>query len=36
VLEISAGRITSMSFFLAFLDPEHLFPEFGLPPHLDG
>jgi RNA polymerase sigma-70 factor (ECF subfamily) len=36
VLEISAGRITGMTFFLAFLDPERLFPEFGLPLHLDA
>ncbi len=36
VLEISGGLITSMSFFLAALDPERLFPEFGLPQHLDG
>jgi RNA polymerase sigma-70 factor (ECF subfamily) len=36
VLEVSGGRITSMSFFLALLEPERLFPEFGLPLHLDG
>ncbi len=36
VLEISEGRIAEMSFFLSFLDPERLFPEFGLPLHLDG
>jgi len=36
VLEISRGKITGMSFFLAFLDPERLFPDFGLPLHLDG
>ena len=36
VLEISGGRIASMSFFLAFLEPERLFPGFGLPLHLDG
>ena len=35
VLEISQGRIAGMSFFLAFLDPERLFPAFGLPLHLD-
>jgi RNA polymerase sigma-70 factor, ECF subfamily len=35
VLEISAGEITGMSFFLAFLDPERLFPAFGLPLHID-
>lgn len=35
VLEISAGKITAMNFFLAVLDPERLFPEFGLPLHLD-
>jgi RNA polymerase sigma-70 factor (ECF subfamily) len=36
VLEISEGRIASMSLFLAFLDPERLFPQFGLPLHLDA
>jgi RNA polymerase sigma-70 factor (ECF subfamily) len=36
VLEISDGRIAEMSFFLAFLDPERLFSEFGLPLHLDA
>ncbi|MGD0440505.1 MAG: sigma-70 family RNA polymerase sigma factor [Acidimicrobiales bacterium] len=35
VLEISRGKIARMSFFLALLDPERLFPEFGLPLHLD-
>jgi RNA polymerase sigma-70 factor (ECF subfamily) len=36
VLEISRGRITAMSFFLASLDPERLFPAFDLPLHLDA
>ncbi len=36
VLEISRGRIEGMSFFLAFLDPDRLFPHFGLPLHLDA
>jgi RNA polymerase sigma-70 factor (ECF subfamily) len=36
VLEISAGKIAGMSFFLDFLDPERLFPAFGLPLHLDA
>ena len=36
VLEISDGLITGMTFFLAFLDPERLFPEFGLPLYLDA
>ncbi len=35
VLEISGGKIAGMSFFLALLDPERLFPQFGLPLHLD-
>jgi RNA polymerase sigma-70 factor (ECF subfamily) len=35
VLEISDGRITSMNFFLHPLDPQRLFPAFGLPLHLD-
>ncbi|MGP0030287.1 MAG: sigma-70 family RNA polymerase sigma factor [Acidimicrobiales bacterium] len=34
VLEISGGKITGMSFFLSFLDPERLFAAFGLPLHL--
>ena len=33
VLEVSDGRITGISFFL---DTERLFPQFGLPPRLDG
>ena len=36
ILEISDGRIKAMSFFLDFLDPERLFPAFGLPRHLDA
>jgi RNA polymerase sigma-70 factor, ECF subfamily len=36
VLEISGGKIAALSFFLDFLDPERLFPAFGLPLHLDG
>ncbi|HEY5025962.1 MAG TPA: sigma-70 family RNA polymerase sigma factor [Acidimicrobiales bacterium] len=36
VLEVSGGKIAGMSFFLAFLEPERLFPEFGLPLHLDA
>jgi RNA polymerase sigma-70 factor, ECF subfamily len=35
VLEISGGKIIGMSFFLAFLQPEQLFAQFGLPLHLD-
>jgi len=35
VLEVSAGKITGMTFFLDLLDPERLFPSFGLPLHLD-
>jgi RNA polymerase sigma-70 factor, ECF subfamily len=35
VLEISKGKIVAMNFFLALLDPERLFPQFGLPLHLD-
>ena len=35
VLEISGGSIAEMSFFLSLLDPERLFPAFGLPLHLD-
>jgi RNA polymerase sigma-70 factor (ECF subfamily) len=36
VLEFSAGKITGMTFFLALLEPERLFPAFGLPLHLDA
>ena len=36
VLEISGGEITGMQFFLSPLDPERLFPSFGLPLHLDA
>jgi RNA polymerase sigma-70 factor (ECF subfamily) len=36
VLEVSGGLIASMSFFLHPLDPERLFPAFGLPLHLDA
>jgi RNA polymerase sigma-70 factor (ECF subfamily) len=36
VLEISGGVITGMQFFLSFLDPDRLFPGFGLPLHLDA
>ncbi len=36
VLEISGGKIAEMAFFLAFLDPERLFPSLGLPLHLDS
>jgi RNA polymerase sigma-70 factor, ECF subfamily len=36
VLEISGGKIAEMAFLLDFLDPERLFPAFGLPVHLDG
>jgi RNA polymerase sigma-70 factor, ECF subfamily len=35
VLEISDGKIAEMTFFLALMDPERLFPTFGLPLHLD-
>ncbi|MGA2531251.1 MAG: sigma-70 family RNA polymerase sigma factor [Acidimicrobiales bacterium] len=36
VLEISSGKIIETSFFLAFLDSERLFGQFGLPLHLDA
>jgi RNA polymerase sigma-70 factor (ECF subfamily) len=36
VLEISGGKIASMSFFLHPLDPERLFPSFGLPLRLEA
>jgi RNA polymerase sigma-70 factor, ECF subfamily len=36
VLEIAGHQIVGMSFFLAPLDPERLFPTFGLPLHLDA
>ncbi len=36
VLEVSGGKIASLSFFLDVLGPERLFPAFGLPLHLQG
>jgi RNA polymerase sigma-70 factor, ECF subfamily len=36
VLEISEGKIAEMAFFLHPLDPERLFPSFGLPLRLDA
>jgi RNA polymerase sigma-70 factor (ECF subfamily) len=36
VLEISDAKIVEMAVFLSFLDPERLFPAFGLPLHLDA
>jgi len=36
VLEVSTGQIAGMSFFLNFLDVDRLFPQFGLPLHLDS
>jgi len=36
VLEVSGDRIAGINSFLAFLDPERLFPQFGLPLHLDA
>ena len=36
VLELSEGKIASMSFFLHPLDPERLFPSFGLPLRLEA
>jgi RNA polymerase sigma-70 factor (ECF subfamily) len=35
VLEVADGRIAQFAFFLHLLDPERLFPLFGLPLHLD-
>ena len=36
VLEVSGGKITGMSFFLSHIDPDRLFPQFGLPLHIDA
>jgi RNA polymerase sigma-70 factor (ECF subfamily) len=36
VLEIAGGKITSINSFLALLELEQLFSEFGFPAHLDG
>jgi RNA polymerase sigma-70 factor, ECF subfamily len=36
VLEISGGKIAELAIFLSPLDPERLFPAFGLPLHLDS
>ncbi|MGH9098749.1 MAG: RNA polymerase subunit sigma-70, partial [Acidimicrobiales bacterium] len=35
VLEISQGKVVEMSFFLSLMDPDRLFPAFGLPLHLE-
>jgi RNA polymerase sigma-70 factor (ECF subfamily) len=35
VLEVSGGKIAGMHFFLSLMDPDRLFPQFGLPLHLD-
>jgi RNA polymerase sigma-70 factor (ECF subfamily) len=35
VLEVSGGKVTTMSFFLDVLAPGRLFASFGLPPRLD-
>jgi RNA polymerase sigma-70 factor (ECF subfamily) len=36
LLEISEGKIAELAIFLAPMDPERLFPSFGLPLHLDS
>ncbi len=36
LLEISGGKIAEIAVFLCPLDPERLFPSFGLPVHLDS
>ena len=36
ILEVTGGKIASINHFLALMDPERLFPSFGLPVHLDG
>ncbi|MHB8450750.1 MAG: sigma-70 family RNA polymerase sigma factor [Mycobacteriales bacterium] len=36
VVEISGGKISELALFLQPLDPERLFPTFGLPTHLDA
>ena len=36
LLEIAGGKIAEMAIFLCPLDPERLFPSFGLPRHLDS
>jgi RNA polymerase sigma-70 factor, ECF subfamily len=36
ILEVSGDRIAQLGFFLSPLDPERLFPAFGLPLHLDA
>ena len=35
VLEISGGQIVEMAFFLDLMEPARLFPQYGLPAHLD-
>jgi RNA polymerase sigma-70 factor (ECF subfamily) len=36
LVEISGGKISELAIFLSPLEPERLFPSFGLPLHLDG
>jgi RNA polymerase sigma-70 factor (ECF subfamily) len=36
VLEVSGGKISGMNFFLSPMAPERLFPDFGLPLHLEA
>jgi RNA polymerase sigma-70 factor (ECF subfamily) len=35
ILEIEDGKVVELNYFLTALDPEGLFPRFGLPNHLD-
>jgi RNA polymerase sigma-70 factor (ECF subfamily) len=36
VLEVAGGQVVEMAFFLDLLDPGRLFPQHGLPAHLDA
>jgi RNA polymerase sigma-70 factor (ECF subfamily) len=35
VVEVSGGKVSELALFLHPLNPERLFPSFGLPLHLD-
>jgi RNA polymerase sigma-70 factor (ECF subfamily) len=36
MLEIEGGKVVALNYFLSAMDPEGLFPGFGLPNHLDA
>jgi hypothetical protein len=36
VLDVVDGQVTAINVFLAFLEPDRLFPSLGLPLHIDA